>query len=190
MQRFHSDMKDLLLKKIAEIAAEREKLIIAIDGRCASGKSTKARELQKELDCAVFHMDDFFLPPEKRTEERLSQPGGNVDYERFLSEVLQPLREEREVLYRPFSCKNKAFGQAVSIPLKKINIVEGSYSLHPWFWQHYDLRIFLDISPEEQLARIKNRSPEKLDDFINKWIPLEEKYFDFYRIKDRSDIVL
>lgn len=183
-------MKNPLLEKISELTLEREQIIVAIDGRCAAGKTTLANELSKIQDCNVFHMDDFFLPLSKRTEKRLGEPGGNVDYERFLSEVLTPLRESRAVAYRPFCCRTKAFGQEVSISPKAVNIVEGSYSLHPWLWEHYDLRVFLDISPDEQLARIKKRSPEKLDDFITKWIPLEEKYFDFYKIKDRCDMVL
>ena len=33
--------------------------------------------------------------------------GGNVDYERFLEEVLQPLTQKRDVLYRPFACSTR-----------------------------------------------------------------------------------
>ena len=67
----------------------RERLLVAIDGRCASGKSTLAEELKKDLGCAVFHMDDFFLPFERKTAQRLAQPGGNVDWERFREEVIR-----------------------------------------------------------------------------------------------------
>lgn len=35
-------------------------LLIAIDGRAASGKTTLAAMLQKELNCNVVHMDHFF----------------------------------------------------------------------------------------------------------------------------------
>ena len=49
-------------------------------------------------------MDDFFLRPEQRTPERFSEPGGNVDRERFLSEVLLPLRQGEAVDYRRFDC--------------------------------------------------------------------------------------
>ena len=58
-------------------------MIIAIEGPCLSGKTTYANKLAAELSvsCNVFHMDDFFLRPEQRTEERFNIPGGNVDYE-------------------------------------------------------------------------------------------------------------
>ena len=49
-------------------------------------------------------MDDFFLRPEQRTPERYAEPGGNVDRERFLAEVLIPLRAGETVQYRRFDC--------------------------------------------------------------------------------------
>ena len=51
-------------------------VVIALDGRAASGKSTAAAILSEALGAGVVAMDDFFLPPELRTPERLSQPGG------------------------------------------------------------------------------------------------------------------
>ena len=66
-------------------------LVIALDGRCGSGKSTLSRRLSDTYPCSVIHMDDFFLRPEQRTEERLSETGGNIDYERFEEEVIRPL---------------------------------------------------------------------------------------------------
>ena len=44
----------------------------------------------------------------------------------------------------------------------------------------------LEISRDEQLLRLKKRDPSKLDRFINEWLPMEEKYFETYRIKEKS----
>ena len=71
------------------------RVLVAIEGGSASGKTTLGELLQNVYGCPVFHMDDFFLRPEQRTEARFAQPGGNVDRERFLEEVLIPLREGR-----------------------------------------------------------------------------------------------
>ena len=35
--------------------------IVAVDGRCAAGKTTFANEVAKITGSAVVHMDDFFL---------------------------------------------------------------------------------------------------------------------------------
>ena len=83
-----------LLVRIDRLMAERERVLVAIDGGSASGKTTLGALLQSIYACPVFHMDDFFLRPEQRTPERYAQPGGNVDRERFWQEVLEPLRRE------------------------------------------------------------------------------------------------
>lgn len=93
-----------------------QRWLIAIDGRCAAGKTTLASLLQNEIGCTVFHMDDFFLRPEQRTPERLSTPGGNVDDERFLSEVLLPLKSGAEwIAFRAFDCSSMRLKPSVRV---------------------------------------------------------------------------
>ena len=87
--------------------------VVAIDGRCASGKTTLAARLKQELRCSMFSLDDFFLRPEQRTPQRLAQPGGNVDYERFSQEILLPWRKGKPFFYRPYNCHTQAFDPAI-----------------------------------------------------------------------------
>ena len=73
---------------------------------------------------------------------------------------------------------------------KKLNIIEGTYSLHPYFGDIYDLKIRLSISPDVQRQRILER-PELLHKrFFEEWIPMEDRYFDGFRISDNADIIL
>ncbi len=179
----------LVTEKISLLLKTKERVIIAIDGRCASGKSTLSEVLREQLSCNVFHMDDFFLRPEQRTEERLSEPGGNVDRERFMEEVLCPLHEGKDFSYRPYSCKTSSLGEPVTVNPHRINIIEGSYSCHPDMWDYYDLHVFLDVPKALQLERIAKRNgKEALEVFMAKWIPLEEKYFEAFDIKNRCEI--
>ena len=62
---------DRLLTVIRALLDRLARVIAAIDGRCGAGKSTLAAQLQAQLSCRVFHMDDFFLRPEQRTAARL-----------------------------------------------------------------------------------------------------------------------
>ena len=177
-----------LADNVARIIRENGSRLIAIDGRCASGKTALSAELQNILDCNVIHMDHFFLQPEQRTPERLSIPGENVDHERFLTEVLLPLRNKEIVKYHPFICKTMSLGEAIDIDVKKITIVEGSYSCHNALYDYYDLHIFLDVSEQEQMRRIKLRDgDEKAEIFRSKWIPLEESYFSAFGIADKCE---
>ena len=74
-----------------------EPLIVAIDGRCGSGKTTLGEYLEQVFDCNLFRMDDFFLRMEQRTPQRLKETGGNVDYERFEETVLRPIFQKQTV---------------------------------------------------------------------------------------------
>lgn len=165
--------------------------IIAIDGRAASGKTTVAGQLAKILKAGVVHMDDFFLPQNLRTPARFAEAGGNVHYERFKAEVLPDLRKESGFAYRRFDCSKMAPGEMRQIAATRWRVVEGAYSLHPEFGNYADLKIFFDITPAEQMKRIKKRNGgEKAKIFASRWIPLEENYIKQTGVKKRADIIL
>ena len=175
-------------KKIDELLAQNRQVIVAIDGSCAAGKTTLAGKLAERYDCNLFHMDDFFLRPEQRTEARFAEPGGNVDYERFLDEVLTPLKSGKAFSYRPFDCKTFTLSAPVAVEPKQLNIIEGSYSLHPHFGDPYDLKIFLTITPDLRRQRIMERPAFLHRRFFEEWIPMEQRYFDCFRIEGKADL--
>lgn len=182
--------KDFLIKEISKLQSRQGRVLLGIDGRCASGKTTLAAQLKKELHCNVIPMDHFFLRPEQRTEERFREPGGNVDYERFLQEVLTPLQKGERFSYRPFDCHQMDFADAVQVETGEIPItlVEGSYSCHPKLWGAYDIRLFMTTDKQTQMKRIREREGEsQAIVFEQRWIPLEEQYFSFYAIKDKCE---
>lgn len=179
-----------LLSKIDSMA-KNEVVNLAIEGGSASGKTTLGNLLGKIYDCNVFHIDDFFLQPEQRTKERFEEPGGNFDRERFVSQVLIPLSKNEPINYQRFSCSKQEIEEAVVIVPKKINIIEGAYSMHPELEKYYNLSVFLDIDSELQKKRIlKRNTPEFAKRFFDEWIPLEHKYFESLNVKARCDIMI
>lgn len=169
---------------------DKGRTILAIDGKSASGKTTLATLLKERYDATVFHTDDFFLQPHQRTPERLAEVGGNLDRERFLAEVLIPLKEGKEVAYRKFDCSTMTILKAEKITPKKLVVVEGAYSMHPDLRDFYDLSVFLDVSKDLQKERILKRNPRFAPRFFNEWIPMEERYFSEMQIKEKCDIVI
>lgn len=177
-----------LIEKINKIYQQKGHVTIAIDGRCGSGKTTLANKLKAYFDCHIFHMDDFYLQVYQRTKERYNEPGGNVDRERFKKEVLEPLNNQQDVLYRPLDCSSMSISEGTVYPYKPINIIEGSYSCHPELIDDYDLTIFVDIDESLRHKRIEERNgKEALNMFVKKWIPLEEKYFSCFDIQNYCD---
>lgn len=165
---------------------------IAVDGPSGAGKSSLAAWLQTVYgDCEVFHMDDFFLPPQRKTEDRLNTPGGNVDWERFLEEVLLPLKQGKAFTYRPYDCGNCTLCDPVQAMPRMLNIVEGVYSQHPALRGAFDMNVFLSIDKQEQSERILKRNGKRMHGrFLKEWIPLEDLYFREMSISQKADLIL
>lgn len=177
---------DLFLK-IEELLRNNERVIIGIDGNSAGGKTTLAKALQDIYNADVIHMDDFFLPANFRTDERLNEIGGNIHYERFMEEVVSKIQES-ELVYGVFDCSTMSYGMEKRARTKPMLIVEGVYSLHPKFIHIYDLKVFLSVSEKDQKSRILDRSDgDKLRRYEDEWLPMENKYFNEFEVYNKCD---
>lgn len=190
----HGDLLESITPLLDAAIKQTGRALCVIDGFCGAGKTTLAAALSAHYDGApVIHMDDFFLPYEMRTPERLGTPGGNVHHERFLSQVVEGLKTGAGFTYQRFDCATGGMEDR-HCPASRVRIVEGSYSLHPALqsaWQAMDaVTVFLSVEEGEQLRRIARRAPEKLQAFIDRWIPLEKKYFQAYDIRARAQLAL
>ncbi len=171
--------------------AAGKRTVLAIDGMAAAGKSTAAEALSRHWNAPVVHMDDFFLPSELRTTERLAEPGGNVHYERFAAEVLPHLAAGEAFSYRAFRCSTMTFDDIKMITAAPLVIVEGAYAMHPIFGDYADLTVFFSIGTEEQQHRILARDGEDgWEAFHTRWIPMENAYHAAFHTRERADILL
>lgn len=176
-----------LLQHIKQLLEYKNQIYIAIDGPCASGKTSFAKKLSDKLDATLIHMDDYFLPPELKVTKRMQEIGGNIHYERIIDELFSDL-EQSVIHHRKFNCSSNQFEQIQSVKLKPIVILEGVYSLHPKLRHHFDVKVLLTIDEETQKERLIARSGIQLyQRFVTEWIPLEQRYFnneDFEQIAD------
>lgn len=176
---------------IDSLIIKNERLIIAIDGVSASGKSTLASHLALKYDCNIFHMDDFFLRKEQRTKERYALTGGNIDIERFNKEIVSNIKSSNDFRYRVFDCKSMTLGDEKKVHQKRINIIEGVYSMHPAIASEYDYKVLLKIPEELQNDRLLKRNGfEGAKIYRERWIPLETRYFEEFKIFDNVDLVI
>ena len=113
-----------------------------------------------------------------------------MDYERFKDEVLIPLKIGQSFSYRPFDCSTFTLAEPVCVTPKKLNIVEGTYSHHPYFGDPYDLKILLAVDEETQRQRILQRPAFLHKRFFEEWIPMENRYLEGFQIPEQVDIIL
>lgn len=171
-----------LLSDIDSVLREKGSVHVGIDGMAASGKTTLAETLSEIYDCSVFHADDYFLQPHQRTEKRLSEPGGNIDCERMKAEITDRLDGTGPFFVRRYDCSSMKLLDETRVERKPVIIVEGVYSLHPYFGDVYDIKRVLSVSREEQMRRLRERDPELVQRFIEEWLPMEDRYFSLLHV--------
>lgn len=179
-----------VLSEIYRLMQKKNSPVVAIDGRCGSGKTYLAELIGKLFSCNICHMDDFYMPLEQRRRDWTEIPGGNMDLKRFHAEVLHPIGMGQQADYRPYDCKKNEMGETVKISPDRLTVVEGSYSHHPLLSSEYDLTIFLTCSSEEQRKRLQMREGGYFSVFEKQWIPMEENYFSHYSIEKGSSLVV
>ncbi len=184
-----------LLSRIDAALRDSDRVLLALDGACASGKTTLAAFLQQLYGCPLFHMDDFFfLRPEQRTPERYAEPGGSAMWtgNALSPRCLIPAGAGETVdVVDLVDCSTFTVLPPKPIAAGRLNVIEGTYSLHPDLEKQYDLSAVLKISPNLQRERIIMRNGvEMAQRFFDTWIPLEERYFNALRPDLRCTVVL
>ena len=85
-------------------------VLVALDGRCGSGKTTLAAQLARQFPQSIIvHTDDFYLPPASRVANWEQIPCANMDLERLRAQVLTPARAGQAIPYRAYSCQAGAY---------------------------------------------------------------------------------
>lgn len=182
-------MKEKLYENIKKNLVSRGKapLFLAIDGPCASGKTTLANEIFRDFSCTLIHMDDFFLPFAQRGGQE--EIGSNIDKNTLLHQVLTPLSQGESVIFSPFSCQTGAYLPEVQVDGRELVVLEGVYSLLPEFRDFFQIKVFLSASFETRKERLIQRG-SPWDAFEEIWIPRETLYFQEHRVADCCDFLL
>ncbi len=173
-----------LFARIDEALSANSVRVIKLDGRCGSGKTTLGGLISSVYGCGVIHADDFYVPRNRR-----DATDDNLDFERMSCEINSILSGDTD-RYGRFDCSEQRITENIPVKTEPFILVEGSYSLHEKLSVPSFLKIFLTISPEEQIARIEKRDPDSVTAFREKWIPLEEEYFTKFDVSKTADIVI
>jgi uridine kinase len=180
-----------LISKIDVLVQSQKEVMIAIDGDAASGKTTLAKKLQEIFHANLFHIDDFFQKPVIVPSDSNSKYGSNIDFRRMIDQIITPIKKKDYIKYQSMNHQTHQLKTPIVIKYKPINIIEGSFSMHPQLINLYDYKIFLGVSRLKQNIRILHRNGfSSWLKFIRRWIPNEKRYFKNLRIEQHADCVL
>lgn len=181
----------LLIKELENKIINGNIFIIGIDGKSGGGKSTISKVLQELFNANLFHVDDFFKKPFINPNDPFSKYGSNIDFNKITNNIMKPILTKTNSKYQPFDFKTHTHLDYINVKHNNINIIEGSFSLHPYLFNNYNYTIYLSVNYFKQLFRINKRSGfKRLLTFIKKWIPNENKYNRDLKISKKIDFYI
>ena len=153
------------------VSGQGDVTFVAIDGPSGAGKSTLAEALFASLQGAmVVHVDDFY------SDEGVD-PSGDMDLEdacdqyvdwlKLFELVLKPLKDGENGYYQVYDWVSQRLDKWVTLEPKGVLIVEGVYAMRPELREAYDVKVFVDTSPEIRLRRLGERSDNPV--WVKRW---------------------
>ena len=179
------------LQKLLESTSPKlgNTLLIAIDGRGGSGKTTLAALLMKRFNAQLIQTDDF------------ASWDNLYDWGSLITErVFEPIKNGATTLNYPRSkwWENHQPEPVVDQPVTKIMILEGVSSLRKEFRDYISIGIFVDTPREICLKRgmerdINNdtgKTEAEITALWEKWAADEDKYIEREQPQEYADIVI
>lgn len=130
---------------IGLISSKPTPLLVAIDGRPLSGKTTLAFRLIQELGAECLWLDDFVKPEaEWPSRDTPSFPFDYIRYDAFMAAV-RALARDGQCAFHPYDWERGVIAQAPKVVrATRIGVVEGVSALHPDLAPLYDLRVWVE----------------------------------------------
>ncbi len=199
------------IKRINALSKKYEKLVVAIDGYSAAGKTTLLKKFEKDNKnvLAVF-MDDFILTGKGRGQSIKKAKDKSKVFELDWYDY-----KKIKTLIKEFRAKNKGYyktkiynSDTDKIDIlkkfdlsKNILVIEGIFLFHPKLFKNmFDIKVFLDIglayADKRRVRRERKRWGKEYisEDSPNSWTNLfkiaYKRYLKEYSPKKQADIVI
>ena len=205
--------KDNFLEDFTSRLIERpkDKILIALSGESASGKSTICNEIQKaikefNLPVTILSADNYFNDISKLIKkygnfDALRDAGYDVDspdnfYLEQLKEDVSELQKGHDILAPEYLVNGTGISKPKSLPIKtnKIIIVEGMSSIYEKVRDIFDLKVYVELDDEVRkdrfLKRARSRNQNE-ENAIKHWNYIQtagKKYVQSH--KDECDIII
>ncbi len=193
----NSDLK-AVISRIDEIMQNSDRsILVALDGRSGTGKSTIAKRIAESLGGIEVISDDFWVGGsneewDSRTPQEKAEMA--IDWKRIRTEVLEPLLAGKPTKWHPFDWKagkglSPNFIEREPSPLI---ILDGAYSTRPELKDLIDLSILVEVTDDaKRRARLIAREGETyMKDWHTRWDPAEEYYFSEVRPRESFDMII
>jgi uridine kinase len=171
-------------------------IIVAIDGRSGTGKSTLTAAVAKPLGATVIKGDDFYAGGSDEhwdaldAAEKVAQV---IDWPRQRV-LLGTLRERRPAIWYPYDWEandGRLSIQGIVSEPSDVVILEGAYAARPELADLLTVRVLLHTEVEARRDRLATREGEEYRrTWEARWTEAEDYYFNQVMPPDAFDLVL
>ena len=171
-------------------------VVVALDGRSGTGKSTLGLEIAAAVNGTYVDQDDFYsggeidqwrvLSPEIRIDKC-------IDWQRVLRDVIIPFHASLPIHYHPFNWETMdgLATEAISLKPSDVLILDGAYSTRPELAEFLDLTVLVTLDDALRRQRIMDREGEDWTlEWFTVWDAAENLYFGHMRPESAFDIVI
>ncbi len=178
-------------------------ILVAVDGRSGTGKSTVAMLLAETLDAVVVPGDDFFAAEvtaagwDARSPKERARDA--IDWRRLRREALEPLLGGAAAAWRPFDFArgprpDESYAMCTDVTRLAPNpiiILDGAYAARPELSDLVSLSILIESPAVVRRKRLVEREePRFLEEWLRRWDAAEAHYFTQVRPPSSFDIVV
>jgi uridine kinase len=180
-----------LVKRIQELLAKQEVVIIAISGHGGSGKSTLAEAVAQRFgtsDEQIIRIDKFHAKDYMFAKDIYKQH----EWQKLVT-LLTKARSHHQLRYVGRDWQGNE--HAINITRPRLVIVEGIRVVRPELLPYFDLSIWIDCPLEIASERAINRnreqgdSEEEIELWHTKWIPEAKQYYDQIQPQKIADFI-
>ncbi len=171
-------------------------ILVALDGRSASGKTTLAAAVAPLVDAVVLDGDDFYSGGSAERWDAMSaaeKVSHCIDWRRQRA-VLETLASGEAASWHPYDWEADD-GTLKQTPVicepASVIILDGAYSARPELCDLFDLRVLLDAPADLRRERLIEREGEGYREEWNaRWDEAEQWYFGRVMPPESFDLVI
>lgn len=155
-------------------------MVVAVDGRSGTGKTTYAGRLAERLAAPVLHLDDVYP----------GWDGLEAAVTIVTDSVLAPLAAGEPAAYARWDWMRARPGRRVVVPPTPVLVVEGvGAGAHP-AGDHAAVTVWLEADDDLRRHRALSRDGAVFERQWERWAAQEERVFAADHVRDRADLVV
>lgn len=190
---------DAIVFEIQQRLQHKSPVLVALDGRSGTGKSTLAHAVAARVEASIVVSDDFYAGGNddvwsgRSASEKVAHC---IDWRRMRMEVLEPLLANKPASWHPldFQPGNGWIGwkeELSTLEPAPVILLDGIYSARPELADLVDVAVLIET---DDLVRRKRLVVREGQDFMQRWHQLwdaaEDYYFTHIRPRASFDLLL